>query len=889
MKLPFLGGKRQQEIEKEIGSHLEMARRDRLERGESAQQADAATRREFGNVALVQQVTREQWGWLWLEELLQDIRFGARTLRKNPGFTAIAILTLALGIGANTSLFSVVNAVLLHPLPYPQPEQLVTLHESKPNFRAGSISYPNFRDWQKNNHSFSAVAIARGTSFTLTGLGEAEQINARFVSSDYFPMLGLKPVLGRFFAPGEDEIGAAPIVLVSAGLWKRKLDGSADVLGKTINLDGKAYTIVGVTPNNFNLFLRSARAPDVYVPIGQWSNPLLPQRTAGLGIHGVARLKTGVTIEQANADMQSVTNNLALAYPDADRGIGATIIPFRKDMLGDVQPVLLVLLGAVVFVLLIACVNVANLMLVRSTGRTREFAIRAALGAGRGRLVRQLLTESILLALSGGALGVFLAQLATTEALKVLPAQLPRGAEIGIDTHVLAFTAVVAIVAGILFGLVPAFRTSQPRLHETLKENGRGGSGTRHRAQGVLVVAEMAMALVLLVGAGLMIRSLAVLWGTNPGFQPHNVFTFGLSLPPSFMGAPPATIRAYVRDLDAKFAATPGVEAASQSWGAFPMSTDDEQLFWLDGQPKPPNENDMKWTLNYVVQPEYLKVMGISLERGRFFTVHDDEHSPFVGVVDEVFAHKYFGSEDPIGKRIYLHYLDLNGNGTLVQIVGVVGHVNQWGLDSDNNEQLRAQLYLHCLQMPDSYISGVPGGGGSFMVVRTRADTPGLLDALRQTNRQINSEQVIFDANSMDNIISSTLAARRFSMILLASFAGLALLLSSVGIYGVVSYLVGQRTREIGLRMALGARRVDVLRMVLSGGGKLAALGVVIGLGASLGLTQLMGAMIYGVSATDPLTFVSVALLLTCVALIACYVPARRATRVDPMAALRHE
>jgi len=397
------------------------------------------------------------------------------------------------------------------------------------------------------------------------------------------------------------------------------------------------------------------------------------------------------------------------------------------------------------------------------------------------------------------------------------------------------------------------------------------------------------MALVLLVGAGLMIRSLAVLWSTNPGFQPHNVFTFGLSLPPSMMGAPPATIRAYVRELDAKFAATPGVEAASQSWGAFPMISDDEQLFWIDGQPKPTNENDMKWTLNYVVQPDYLKVMGISLLRGRFFTVHDDERSPFVAVVDEFFVQKHFGGEDPIGKRIYLHYLDLNGNGTLVQIVGVVSHVNQWGLDSDNNEQLRAQLYLHCLQMPDSYISGVPGGGGSFMAVRSKEATPRLLDALRQTNRQINSEQVIFDANSMDNIISATLAARRFSMILLASFAALALLLSSVGIYGVISYLVAQRTREIGLRMALGASSTDVLRMVLSHGGKLATVGVLIGLCASLALTRLMDAMLYGVSPTDPPTFITVAFLLTLVALAACYIPARRAIRVDPMEALRHE
>ncbi len=544
---------------------------------------------------------------------------------------------------------------------------------------------------------------------------------------------------------------------------------------------------------------------------------------------------------------------------------------------------------AIGFVLLIACVNVANLLLARSTGRAREFAIRAALGAGHGRLVRQLLTESTLLALAGGMLGVLLAQYATQAVLRVLPSQLPRAAEIRIDIHVLLFTLVVSLLAGILFGLAPALKTSQPRLHETLKESGRGGSGVRHRAQGVFVVVQMAMALVLLVGAGLTIRSLIALWSVDPGFRPNNVFTFNVSLPSSLFNASPDTIRAYIRDLDAKFAATPGVEAASQSWGAFPMSGDDEQLFWIDGQPKPDNENDMKWTLSYVVQPDYLKVMGIPLRRGRFFGAHDDEHSPLVAVVDDDFAKKYFGDADAVGKRIRLDRVDPHGNNLLVQVVGVVGHVHQWGLDSDGTNELRAQMYLHCLQMPDDYIAMVPGGGGTFMAVRTTGAAPQLLEDLRQTNRQISAEQVIYDPESMDGIIAGTLAGRRFSTILLGVFAALALLLSSIGIYGVISYLVGQRTREIGLRMALGASRTGVLRMVLSEGAKLAAIGIVGGFAASLALTQLMGSMLYGVSPTDPLTFVGVALILTLVALAACYVPARRAMRVDPMVALRYE
>jgi predicted permease len=897
MKSPFDPGTdkshkldKQRELEDELSSHLQMSQQDRQDRGESPQQAAQSARREFGNVALVEHVTRDQWRGRWLDEFLQDIRFAVRTLRKSPGFTIVAILTLAIGIGANTSLFSVVNAVLLNPVPYPHPEQLVMLHESKPNFRTGSISYPNFRDWQHDNHSFSSIAVSRNSGFTLTGLGEAEQLDAHFISSDYFSLLGVQPVIGRFFTHGEDEIGAPPIVLVSANFWHRKLSGSPDAIGKTLNLDGKAYTIVGVTPANFDLFQRVYTVPtDVYTPIGQWSNPFLNKREAGLGIHGIGRLKPGVTIEQATADMQRVTDNLAQAYPAADKGIGATLVDFRKEMLGNVQPVLLVLLGAVGFVLLIACANVANLFLARSTGRAREFAIRVALGAGRSRLVRQLLTESLLLALSGGAFGLLLAQVATHGAVQVLPVQLPRAANIGIDAHVLFFTAAISLLAGILFGIVPALRISHPHLHDTLKEGGRGGSGSRNRAQGAFVVAEMAMALVLLVGAGLMVRSLIVLWRTNPGFDPANVVTFGLALPPSIRGAPADAIRSQIRDIDRKFAATPGVEAASQSWGAFPLGSDDEQLFWIDGDPKPASENDMKWSLSYVVQPDYLNVLKIPLNRGRFFNEHDDERSPAVAVVDEEFVRKYFPGENPIGKRVHVSHLDIAANGKLFEIVGVVGHVNQWGLDSDFKEELRAQIYFSCLQMPDDYIVGVPGGGGTFLAVRSALPTERLVDALRRTSREINSDQAIYNVQTMHDVITASLTARRFSMILFASFAGLALLLSSIGIYGVISYVVGQRTREIGLRMALGASRPAVLRMILTQGGKLAAAGVIIGLAASFVLTRSMEAMLFGVSASDPFTFIAVATLLTAVALAACYIPARRAMKVDPMVALRHE
>jgi len=817
-----------------------------------------------------------------METLFQDLRYGLRMLVKSPGFTVVAVATLALGIGANTALFSVINGVLLSPLPFPQPDQLVTLHENKPNFEGGSLSYPNFRDWRSDNHTFSSLALARTYVFSLTGIGEAEQVSGDFVSSDFFPVLGMKPVIGRTFAEDEERVGADPVALISAGLWRRKFSSAPDILGKNITLDGRDYTIVGVIPADFHLDIPGFQDGQVYAPIGQWSNPLLLKRGAGLGFHGIGRLKPGVTIEQARADMDGITRSLAEAFPDVDKGITALLRPLKEQMIGHVRPLLLVLLAAVGFVLLIACVNVVNLLLARATGRTREFAVRAALGASQGRVVRQLLTESILLALAGGGVGLLLAAWGTRAALGVLPAALPRAEQVGLDAHVLIFTAGISLLAGILFGLTPALKTSQPDLHDTLKQGGRGASGNRHRMQSVFVVAEMALALVLLIGAGLTIRSLAKVWSVDPGFNPHHVLTFGFSLPPAMVHAKPDAIRAAFREFDGKVAAVPGVEAVSQTWGAVPLSSDDEQLFWLEGQAKPANENDMNWAIDYIVEPGYLKAMGIPLLGGRFFTGHDDEHSPRVVVVDEVFAQKYFPNQNPIGKRI-----NLAQSNQLVEIVGVVGHVKQWGLATDDQQSLRADLYIPCMQMPDDFIAMAPSG--SAVVVRSEGNSSGLLDSIRQVNAQMSNQQVIFGAQTMDSLVSDSMASRRFSMILLVVFAVLALVLASVGIYGVISYVVGQRTNEIGIRMALGAHQRDILLLILGRGGKLAGIGVAIGLAAAFGLTRLMASLLYGVGATDPATFAGVAVLLTMVALAACYIPARRAAKVDPMTALRYE
>src|SRR6202046_708241 len=671
--------------------HFEQQVEKYVQSGLPRQEAIRRARLGFGGADQIKEECRDARGVSFLETFWQDVCFGFRMLRKSPGFTAVAVFTLALGIGANTALFSVVNGVLLNPLPYPHPEQLVTLHESKPNFSTGSISYPNFLDWQKENHTLSSAAVSRSYSFSLTNLGGAEQIQGQFVTSDFFSILGVRPVMGRSFAPDDDQTGAAPVAMVSAGFWKRKLSGEPDVVGKSLTLDGREFTIIGVIPSEFDLKIDSFSTSDVYAPVVQWNNNLLFDRGAGLGFHGIGRLKPDASLGQARADFAGVTKNLAAAYPEVNKGIGAALIPFKQRMLGDVKPILLVLFCAVGFVLLIACANIANLLLARASGRAREFAVRTALGAGKARLIRQLLTESVLLGILGGAFGLLLAGWGTHAALKALPEALPRAGEVGIDSRVLLFTISIALLAGILFGLVPALKISSTNVQDNLKEGGRGASGARKGAHGVLVVVEIALALVLLIGAGLTLRSLVQLWNVNPGFNPHNVMFFGLSLSPATLRTTPAAVRAGFRNADAAIAATPGVQAVSISWGAFPMSGDDEWLFWLDGQPKPTTRNEMNWVIEYVVDPDYLKIMGTPLHGGRFFTAQDDENAQKVVVVDDVLAKKYFGNENPIGKRLFL---EIGGQEDMsAEIVGVAGHVKQRGVRTGDTEAPRAELF----------------------------------------------------------------------------------------------------------------------------------------------------------------------------------------------------
>ena len=816
-----------------------------------------------------------------MQALLQDLRYAVRMLLKSPGFTTVALLTLALGIGANSVLFSVVNGVLLNPLPFPQPDQLVALFTNRVHFDRASISYPNFLDWQRDNHSFSSMAAFRPDDFNLTGTGVAEHVQGEMISADFFPLLGVRLELGRSFTANEDLLGGAHVALISAGLWKRKFGSASNILGGRLTLNGAAYTVIGVVPGNFHL--RTQALPpniDVYVPIGQYADAIFRDRSAGLSTKAIARLRPGVTVVQARADMDAIASRLAEAYPVADRESGITTVSLKESMVKDIRPFLLLLMCAVGFVLLIACVNVANLSLARSTSRIREFAIRSALGATRRRVLRHLLTESILLAVVGGALGLLLATWGTQGAVNLAPESLPRAREISVDGRVLLFTVAVSLISGILFGLAPALKTSRPELQATLKEGGRGSTTSRHRAQGILVAAEMAMAVVLLIGAGLMLRTLSRLWSISPGFNPHNLLTFEVGLSPSTDSADPAAIRAALVELHRHLARLPGVEAVSLVRGSVPMWTDSEDPFWIEGRPKPLSDNEKNWSIWYEVEPDYLQAMGVGLLRGRFFTPADTENTSRVAVVDQDFVDKYFPGEEPLGKVFVDDYVGP------MQIVGVVNHVNQWGLD--DKLAMHAEFYLPFRQIPDKYMTRAQRD--TNVLLRTAGDPLPLVDAIRHEIQQMNRDQVMFSPKTMDEIVyNESVVGERFSMILLGLFAAVALLLASIGIYGVLSYLVGQRTQEIGIRIALGAQRSHVLRSVLGQGALMAAVGVALGIAAALGLTNLMRGLLYGVSPLDPLTFSAVAAILMAVAIVACYIPAARAMRVDPIVALRHE
>ncbi len=812
-----------------------------------------------------------------MTEFRQDLRYALRTAWNSPGFSCIAILTLALGIGANTTLFSVVNSVLLNPLPYPNSDQLVRIYGSTPGFERGPIVYLNFLDWQRDNRTFSSMAVYRNQDYSVTGTAEAERLTGYMISADFFAVLGVQPVVGRTFRAQDDQIGAAPVVILGGGYWQRRYGSSPEAIGRQITLNGTSYTIVGVVPPTFSFY---GQDRDVYVPIGRWTDPSFRDRRISVSAQAIGRLKAGATVEQAQADMNAVMRNLAAEFPVADKDVGVTLVSMKEDIVGNARPFLIVLLSAVGFLLMIACANVANLLLARSMRRSREFAIRAALGAGHARIVRQLLTESVVLGGMGGACGL-LAGWAGTRMVRVfLSTSLPRAQEIALDGRVLLFTLAVSLAAAIAFGLAPALRGSRSGAIETLKEAGRGSS-RRHRMQSAFVAIEVAMSVVLLIGAGLMLRSLSALWRVHPGYNPSHAITFNLALPAT-AATTPAETRARLRRFDDAMRTIPAVRAVSVTLGSRPMIHDSFLPFWIEGRPKPANDAEMPQAMFFLVESGFEQAMGVELKRGRFVTDADREGAPIVIDIDDAFAHAYFPGEDPIGKRVNITQFNVQA-----EIVGVVGHIRQWGLAPDQKGAIQAQFLYPFMQMPEKLMP--LSANGVAVVLRTEGDAAAVMEPVRRAVVAMDSRQIVYGVRTLDGVLAESVAPQRLSMLLLAIFAALALLLSCVGIYGVISYVVGQRTREIGVRMALGAQHADVMRLVLGEGTRMALAGVATGVAAASGLTRLMASQLYGVSAQDPATFAVSAAILAIVAVAACYVPARRAVAVDPTVALRDE
>ncbi len=810
--------------------------------------------------------------------LLADLRYALRFFIQSPAFTAIAALTLALGIGANTALFSVVNGVLLNPLAYPHSDRLAVIYGRVAGLDNAVIEYPNFLDWQRDSRSFALMGAYRSEDYNFIGNGEGERLSGYMISASFFDTLGIAPVLGRTFRVDDDQIGAAPVVLLSGGFWKRKFASSPDIIGKAITLNGTAYTIVGVIPDTFTFY---GNMRDVYTPIGQWNDPSFRDRRIAVGTHAFGRLNPGVTVAQAQAEMNEVAHNMAMAYPEADAGHDIKLVSMKEDLVGNVQPLLLMLLAAVGFLMLIACANVANLLLARSVARSREFAIRSALGASQVRMIRQLLAESMLLSALGGAVGLMLAYCGKKTLLNALPAALPRSDEISLDSKVLFFTLVMSLVTGVIFGLVPALKATQTNPQEIMKQSGRGSIGFRHRLQGTFVAGEIALALVLLVGAGLMVRTLGALWGVNPGFNPSHAITFALAMPAT-SNTTSAETRARLRNFDDKVRSISAVQAVSVTLGSRPMIHDSSLPFWIEGEPKPAHDSEMPAATFFLVESGFREAMGITLLRGRFVTDQDNEATPIVVDIDDNLARTYFPGQDPIGKHINLTQFNVRA-----EVVGVVGHVKQYALDADPPGAIQAQFFYPFMQIPEKIMPLV--AKSVAVVLRTHGDPAAIMGPVRETVREIDPRDVIYSVQTMDDVVATSYAARQLTMILLTGFAALAMLLACVGIYGVVSYMVGQRTQEIGIRMALGAQRRDILVLVLGEGTKMALIGAVIGTAVSLLLTRLMARQLFGVSAHDPLTYVSVAFLLILVAIAACFVPAQRAVRMDPMKSLRCE
>jgi predicted permease len=815
-----------------------------------------------------------------MNTLVQDLPFALRMLVKSPGFTAVTVLTLAFGIAATTVMFSIVDGLLLAPLPYFQPDRLIAIMQS--NQRLGYrtwISYPNFRDWQHDAQSFERMAALTWQGFDLTSPGPPQHIEGKPVSAGLFGTLGVKLALGREFTPQEDAHAGAPVVIISQHLWETRFAKTPEILNRSLTLDGTSYAVVGVLPPNFHFFGDA----EVYTPLGQDDPILLNNRAIHPGILAIARLKTSVDIARAQAEITTIQNRLDMIYPEANRYEGADVVSLKQQMVGNAGSTPLMLFGAVTVLLLIACANVASLLLSRAAARKQEFAVRSALGASRAQLLRQLLVESMLLSLAGGVAGCVLAAWGVHPLLTLVAPNLPRSEEIGVNGSVLIFTAAVSLLVGMVFGLVPALRSSKPDLEFSLKSGGRGLTSWHHRTQDSLVVAQVALTMVLLVSAALLLRTVRSLWSVNPGFEASGLITFKVGLPASGTRTV-ASIRIAYRQLIECISNIPGVEAVDFT-NLVPLTlSDNDSPFWI-GTQRPESLQGAPRLNLFFTGPNYLQTMKIPLLRGRFLTQQDDNTSSTPAlVIDTEFASTYLPGKDPIGQVITIAHWGP------CRIVGVAGHVKHWGLGDTSQLPKSVPVYASFYEVPDRWVPVV--ARDITIVVRTPVDAAVLIALVKKEAQGAGSDDPIYDVHSMREIVARSMSSQRYPMTLLGAFASLALILASVGIYGVISYSISQRTQEMGIRMALGAYKRDVLWMVIGHGLRLVLIGLAVGIGSAFAITRALSGfshLLYGVKQDDPLSFMVVSLGLTVVAAVASYIPARRATKVDPMVALRYE